>query len=349
MPLTLITGATGWCGTRLVQVLQQGQVDAQGKHLPFEERQLRCMVLPGSNTETICASGVVEVVTGDLRNPVDADRFCHDAKGATLFHCAGLIHPRLLTRDLFEVNVVGTENILRAAQAAQIRRVVVLSSNSPFGVNPQRNHRFDENSPYRPYMNYGRSKMQMENLVKSYLDQGSMEIVILRPTWFYGPEQPLRQTTFFSMIKNGMAPILGDGENMRSMVYIDNLCQAMLLAEKSAQANRQAFWVADRRPYTMNEIVNTVERLMEEEFAIPVAHKRLRLPSAAGELAQYADWTLQSLGLYQQKIHVMSEMNKNIACSIDKARQILGYEPEIDLEEGMRRSLKWCVDRGIKI
>jgi nucleoside-diphosphate-sugar epimerase len=344
MPLTLITGATGWCGTRLVQVLQQQAGQSRG-----EELGLRCLVYPGSNTETICAAGNVEIITGDLRNPVDAARFCQSAEGATLFHCAGLIHPRLFTRELYEINVAGTENILKAAQAARVRRVVILSSNSPFGVNPNREHRFDENSAYRPYMNYGRSKMLMEKAAQKFSTKDGMEIVILRPTWFYGPEQPLRQTTFFSMIKNGMAPILGDGGNMRSMVYIDNLCQALLLAASVPQAAGETFWVADRRPYSMNEIVDTVERLMENEFSIPVTHKRLRLPSIAGEVAQYADWTIQTFGLYQQKIHVMSEMNKNIACSIEKARQVLGYEPEIDLEEGMRRSLRWCIERGVRI
>jgi nucleoside-diphosphate-sugar epimerase len=349
MPLRLITGATGWCGTRLVQVLQQNNGHEQRKQPPAAEPNLRCLVFPGSNTDTICASGQVEIVTGDLRNPADAARLCLGAEGATLFHCAGLIHPRLLTRELYETNVRGTENILKAALAAGVRRVVILSSNSPFGVNPHREHRFDENSPYRPYMNYGRSKMLMEKLAQDISAAGRMEMVILRPTWFYGPEQPLRQTTFFSMIKSGMAPILGDGGNMRSMVYIDNLCQAMLLAERTPQAAGQTFWVADRRAYSMNEIVDTVEKLMEEEFSIPVTHKRLRLPFVAGELAQYADWTIQSLGFYQQKIHVMSEMNKTIACSIDKARQVLGYEPQIDLEEGMRRSLRWCIERGVKI
>ncbi len=88
---------------------------------------------------------------------------------------------------------------------------------------------------------------------------------------------------------------------------------------------------------------------METEFGMKVAHKRLRLPDFAGQVAQAADLVIQTLGFYQQKVHVLSEMNKNIACSIDKARQVLGYEPAIELEEGMRRSLAWCVKRGIKL
>jgi nucleoside-diphosphate-sugar epimerase len=55
------------------------------------------------------------------------------------------------------------------------------------------------------------------------------------------------------------------------------------------------------------------------------------------------------MGLYHQKIHVLSEMNKTIACSIDKARRELGYAPVVELEEGMRRSLAWCLAEGIRL
>jgi nucleoside-diphosphate-sugar epimerase len=88
---------------------------------------------------------------------------------------------------------------------------------------------------------------------------------------------------------------------------------------------------------------------METRLGLKVAHKRLRLPSLAGDLAWLADSAIQRLGLYQQKIHVLSEMNKNIACSVDKARRELGYAPAIELEEGMWRSLSWCVKQGIPL
>ena len=74
-------------------------------------------------------------------------------------------------------------------------------------------------------------------------------------------------------------------------------------------------------------------------------HKRLRLPSLASEVAWLADKTLQQLGLYNQKIHVLSEMNKTIACSVEKARKRTRYRPAVALEEGMRRSLKWTIEK----
>jgi nucleoside-diphosphate-sugar epimerase len=275
--------------------------------------------------------------------------FCQDANGATLFHCAGVIHPTRGVKEFFEVNVEGTRNLLRAAANVGVRRAVVVSSNSPIGTNPRRDHLFTEDSPYNPYMGYGRAKMLMEEIVHEYQSQGGLETVIIRPPWFYGPDQPLRQTLFFKMIKNGQVPIIGDGENRRSMAYVDNICQGLLLCEQRSAANGQTYWIADRRPYTMNEIVDTVEHLLETEFGMQVAHKRLRLPNVVGDIAWLCDRMLQGIGLYNQKIHVLSEMNKTIACSCAKAQKELRYDPKIELEEGMRRSIRWCLERGITI
>jgi nucleoside-diphosphate-sugar epimerase len=256
-----------------------------------------------------------------------------------------LIHPRRV-RDLYEVNTEGTRRVLAAAADAGIRRAVIMSSNSPLGCNPHPDHLFDEASPYHPYMHYGRSKMQMEKLVSDVQRSGRIETVVIRAPWFYGPYQPPRQTRFFEMIRLGRAPIVGSGENRRSMTYIGNLAQGLLLAAMTPQAKGRVYWIADERPYTMHEIVDTVERLLENEFGVPCRKGRLKLPSLASEVAWLADRGLQALGLYNQEIHVLSEMNKTIACSIARAREELGYSPAIALEEGMRRSLAWLARRG---
>jgi nucleoside-diphosphate-sugar epimerase len=66
----------------------------------------------------------------------------------------------------------------------------------------------------------------------------------------------------------------------------------------------------------------------------------------ASAVAFGVDASLQAVGLYQQKVHVLSEMNKTIACTIEKAERELGYRPGIELREGMRRSIEWCLDNG---
>jgi nucleoside-diphosphate-sugar epimerase len=288
----------------------------------------------------------VEIVKGDLRDPAASAQLCEGARDSILIHTAGVIHPRRV-REFFEVNVEGTRNVLSAAVAAGVKRAVVVSSNSPIGCNPFPEHVFDEGSPYHPYRGYGRSKMQMEHVAHDI--GGRIEIVIVRPPWFYGPWQPPRQTLFFTMIRTGKMPIVGNGENRRSMVYIDNLCQGLARAAMHPGAAGKTYWIADRRPYAMNEIIDTVARLLGEEFHLEVTHKRMRLPGMVGEIASLADAALQGAGVYHQKIHVLSEMNKTIACSVAKAERELGYRPEVALEEGMRRSIAWCLKEGIRL
>jgi nucleoside-diphosphate-sugar epimerase len=345
----LVTGALGWLGSRLVEALCRGLPDCAALQDPQPGLSVRCLVLPGQNAGRLRAlSDQIDIRFGDLRNPDDCARFCEGTKGALLFHTAGVIHPSRVS-ELYAINVDGTHHLLDAAVQAGVRRAVVVSSNSPCGCNPHPDHLFDELSPYRPYLNYGRSKMQMELEVKTRQNQGQIETVVLRPPWFYGPNQPPRQTLFFQMIRDGKVPIVGSGRNLRSMGYMDNLCQGLLLAAAVQRANGQTYWIADQRPYAMTEIMDTVERLLEQEFGQKCAHRRLHLPSLVGTAAFVADSVLQAAGRYHQKIHVLSEMHRTIACSVGKAERELGYRPTVALEEGMRRSLRWCAANGIQL
>ncbi len=342
--LCLVTGAAGWLGSRLTQMLAHGLPEHPALREPDNELRIRALVLPGQDTSGLRKlSERIEILEGDIRNAPDCAKLCADAKDAVLFHTAGIIHPKRVA-DFYDINVTGTERLLNAAIAAGVKRAVVVSSNSPCGCNPHPDHLFDELSPFNPYMNYGRSKMQMELAVRERA--AKIETVIIRAPWFYGPNQPPRQTLFFQMVRDGKAPIVGGGNNLRSMAYVDNLCQGLMLAAITERANGQVYWIADRKPYSMNEIIDTIERLLEKEFGHTCKHKRMRLPGFASEVAWLADKTLQGLGLYHQKIHVLSEMNKTIACSVARAERELGYNPTVALEEGMRRSLKWCAENG---
>jgi nucleoside-diphosphate-sugar epimerase len=255
----------------------------------------------------------------------------------TVIHCVGLIHPKRV-RDLFTVNVEGTRNVLEAASNAGVRRFVYISSNSPAGLNRRRNHLLSESDPARPYMAYGRSKDLAEKLVRSFHRPGVFETVILRPCWFYGPGmgQPERQLRFFRMIQKGNPILFGNGKNLRSMSYLDNTIQAILLAEKTPQAAGQIYWIADTRPYTTLEVYETIARLFN------TALTPRRIPGLASAICRVVDRVLQAMGLYITEFHVAGEMDRDIACDISKARRELGYEPQVSLEEGMRRSLEWA-------
>jgi nucleoside-diphosphate-sugar epimerase len=340
----LLTGATGWFGQSLMyNILRRDSLHSARHGWPADTR-IRCLASQDDPTDlrTLPASQLV-VVRGDVRNRDDCEEFVRGGLGSVLIHAAGMIHPRR-TRDFYEVNLEGTENLLLAAAAAGVTRAVVISSNSPIGYNETPGDLFDEASDYRPYMNYGRSKMLMELAARSIERDTGIEVVLIRAPWFYGPHQPERQTKFFRMIRDGYFPIVGDGANRRSMVFTDNLLEGVFLGATLPIAAGRTYWIADERAYTMSQVVETVRNLMHSEFGQECARAPLRIPGLLCDAARIADRTLQGLGLYNQSIHVLSEINLTIACSIAKARNELGYAPAIALEEGMRRSLRWVFD-----
>jgi nucleoside-diphosphate-sugar epimerase len=317
----------------LVKGFRGGPVDQKPENV-------RIVALPGSDARSLVATGRVEVASADLRDRRLPDGLFHGID--TVFHCAGIIHAKHI-KDLYDINVDGTRMLLDAAIAAKVRRFVFVSSNSPAGLNVSATRLMLEDDPPRPYLNYGLSKLQSEWLVNDAHRAGRIEGVILRPCWFYGPNQPLRQTTFFKMIKKGHPPIVGKGDNLRSMSYIDNTIQGLLLARSVAKAAGQTYWITDRRPYSFIEILQTVGKLLS------VSIRPRYVPKVTGDVARLADSLLQMTGLYNQEIHVLGELGESIAVSIDKAKRELGYDPEIELEEGMRRSIEWCRSMGVEI
>ena len=343
----LLTGATGWLGRRLARAVRQEIEDVGLEVRP--RPQVRCLVPQGEDRRELEDLGC-DVVAGDLAVLDDCRAFLAEAEGALVIHIAGLVHPRLRVREFDAVNVVGTANLFEAAREARVGRFLAMSSNSPIGFNPRPDHRFVETSAYRPYMGYGRSKESMEIALRQEMAlPGVPAITIIRAPWFYGPGQPPRQTVFFSMIRAGKFPLVGNGLNRRSLGYVDNLSQGILRAAATEAGRDEIFWLADAEPYSMLEIIEAVRATLSEDFGLSVSPRRPRLPGLAADVARLLDGAIQGLGFYQQKIHVLSEMNLTIACSIDKARRELGYAPKVALREGMRSSIQWCLDQGMAI
>lgn len=334
---TVITGAGGWLGTALVhRLVADGRPDlrllahdtAQAAHL--------ARIAPDA-----------KVVIGDVARANTFARLFHGAAApCDVLHTAGLIHPRTID-ELFHVNAEGARTMVTLAARHGVRRVVHVSSNSPFGTNPIPTDRFRTDEPYHPYYAYGRSKMFAELAVLDAAERG-LDAVIVRPPWFYGPHQPPRQTTFFKMVRAGRFPVIGDGEQRRSMVYVDNLVDGVLAAERTPGVAGRGFWIADARPYTVNEIVATVGRaLTDEGFEVEAPGRPM--PAIVGRVAERIDALVQRTGRYQQQFHVLGEMDKTIACEITASRDVLGYEPRVELYDGMRASIRWCIAEGLAL
>ncbi len=339
---TIVTGAAGWLGTALMHALT---APASPWH---REGVIRPLVTNRVEADALRALGErIEPVIGDLTSPATLVPLGAGLTGVVdVLHTAGVIHPRTIA-DFEAINTGGTMAMLALAEQIGARRFVHVSSNSPFGTNAHPGDRFRNDEPYHPYFGYGRSKMHAELAVFDAVERG-LDAVIVRPPWFYGPHQPPRQTTFFTMVRRGKFPIIGRGDQMRSMVYVDNLVQGLVRAELVPTPAGRGWWIADARPYAITEIVETVGRALTAE-GFEVTPNRTRVPALVGRVAEFADGVIQRTGRYQQQIHVLGEMDKTIACDIEVARIELGYDPEIELYEGMRRSIRWCIERGLEL
>ncbi len=333
----IVVGAGGWLGQAVLRGLVDGITGREDLNGVSDDTKIIAADLPQALSAMASQDNRVQTIAIDVCDANTFENLSEHAQDALILYVVGIIHPKNV-KQFFEINHEGSVNFLRYMAENGAKRAVVMSSNSPIGTNPYPEHVFDEKSEYNPYMGYGKSKMLLEkSLLKADF---SMETVLIRAPWFYGVNQPARQKEFFEMIRNGKGPIVGSGNNRRSMVFTENLAQGIILAAQKPGIDKEVYWIADERPYTMNTIIDTVERLMDDDFKLQCKHKRLRLPGVAAGVAYWMDKLMQAAGLYHPKIHVLSEMNKTIACSINKAKKDLGYKPQVALEEGMRQSLK---------
>lgn len=342
---TIVTGGSGWFGRAYLAAIAADVDDIGPVSRAGEVRVLAATPADVDLVLEVLPRASVHV--GDVADMTAVTRLFARAEGASVVHVAGVIHPAKVA-DFERVNAGGTSNVLDAARRAGARRMVHVSSNSPFGTNATTTDTFRHDEPYSPYLGYGVSKMHAEERVREADDPAGMRTVVVRPPWFYGPWQPLRQTTFFRLVRTGRFPVLGDGSQRRSMVYVDNLVQGVALAERVADAAGGAFWVADARPYPMSEIVTTVKQALRDE-GFAVSGRQTRVPTIAGRLAERADRVLQGRGVYSQQVHVLGELDKTMACDISSTTALLGYAPGVELLDGMRRAIRWCVERGIDV
>ncbi len=123
----------------------------------------------------------------------------------------------------------------------------------------------------------------------------------------------------------------------------------MLLSETAAKAPGNAYWIADARPYELREVFDTVRQAFADEDMDATSRQPIRIPLVAAKAAEAADRFVQGRGRYVQAAHVLGELKDTIACDITRARDELGYDPPVDLLEGMRQSIRWCLANGEQV
>lgn len=336
-----VTGGDGWLGRNFLEALRAETYEPSS----LAARYKKINVLSLSD-QVVEGNFEAQQSFGDIRDKNVRSEFLSGCEGGTLINIAGVIHPKFFSRELWQVNNLAISSLAKLAFQKGMKKAVFLSSNSVCGFNNDELPIFDECSPIDPYMKYGASKSALENNLAEISNEfPDCQVIVIRSPWFYGPFQPKRQTRFFQLIKNGSFPIFGDGTHRRSMVYTENLVHGLFQSLDYETTGFEIFWIADERPYSWNEIIATVQNIFRGDYGFDVKQARY-LPKIIPDIARYIDGTVQNIGLYNQNIHVLSEMNLDIVCSIEKAKKVLGYRPRVEIKEGMKRSINWCIENG---
>ena len=330
-----VTGAPGW--------LTQALLDSLSAHPLDRLAGIRAFIHPGFLPRAAELRGrnpsltaVYPLDLGDARESL-TDAAWRDVD--VLLHSAGVIHVRR-TADWYRINTEGTLRLARVARSAGVRRFVFVSSNAAGGRCESETQVLTESDPAKPLSHYGRSKLLAEQGLMEMHRAGEFEVVILRPSMFYGPPVPGRHIDVYRRILAGRMPVVGDGRYRRSITYIDNLVQAARLALTHPAASGEVFYVVDDPVYTTLGIVEA----MAAALGAPLRLRRL--PALAGPVAYLGDRLLASAGVYWQNLHLTGESHWHVALSCAKLKSRLGYTPTVTLGEGMRRAVEWCRENG---
>ncbi len=314
----LVTGGTGFIGHRLIAALA-----ARGARVRALVRPARQIWPDGDRMET---------VTGDLTDPASLVRAC--AGIDTVFHAAGFAHADAATTTDFAarhwaVNAQGTFHLLDAAQASGVRRFLFLSSVKAVGDPGQRCVAEDWDAP--PETPYGQAKRAAEERVNTVGRASGMHTFNLRPALVYGPGMQGNLRRLIEAARLGWLPPLPETGNRRSLVHVDDVVQALLLAAVHPVAAGQTCFVTDGQPYSGGELY----RLIRQALGRPAP--RWTVPaSVLWSAAHLADGVRGLTGRRDRRARAMLDKLLGWACY--DARWIvneLGYRPVWNLERAL--------------
>lgn len=322
----LVTGGTGFTGSHLVRrLLKEGHmvvvVDNQ-KGLFYKE-----LVNLGA-----------QICLGDITDTNLIDRCTNGCD--VVFHIAAAFRGVNLPKKVYwRVNVEGTRVVTDTAYRYNVKRFIYCSTEGVHGCIP--NPPADEYAPIAPKDYYQFTKYKGEEVVLEYMRKG-LKAVILRPTAIYGPGDPGRFLLLFKWAKRGIFPMFGSGEITYHPVYIDNLCDAFLLAMEKEVAIGKTYLIADDRYYTLNELVKKVGE------AIGVDVRIIHLPFLPLLISSYiCEWLCMPFRITPPLFVRRADWyRENRGFSIEKARRELGYNPKVDIDTGLRITGQWYQENG---
>jgi nucleoside-diphosphate-sugar epimerase len=324
----LITGGTGFIGSRLalrclaegheVAVLGQENTDAES-----------------ANRRHLEAQGA-EVITASV---TDRERMFAVMQGIErVYHLAAAQHEaNVPDQHFWEVNVTGTQHLLDASVKAGVKRFIHGSTIGVYGA--ASSGIIDEQSPLQPDNIYGETKLEGEKRVLRQRDQ--LPVVIVRISETYGPGD-YRLLKLFKAIQKRVFLMVGNGQNVHHLIYIDDLVEGLILAATVTSAVGETFVLAGKETLTTDEMVATIAAQLGTQ--IPRWRAPLPLLQAA---ATVLEKSLQPLGI-QPPLHRrrLDFFRKSFVISPDKSDKLLGFVPQWRFKDGVRATAQWYAEMG---
>ena len=315
-----ITGANGFIGRALARRYRELGADVRGIDMS--------------------ADAEWNVVAGDVR---DVDRWRAHLAGCDLvIHTAAVVSMVAPMRDAWDVNCNGTRRLLTACREAGSRRFVQLSSVAAYGFGFPDG--VDETYPLITNGNsYTDTKITGEHAVLAAHAGGELDCTVIRPGDVYGPGARAWIVVPLQMMRARQFILPAHGRGIFSPIYIDDLVAGIVLAAGLPQGAGQIFNLTAGLGVTCAEFFGHHWQWLGNKRAVPSVSTGTAI-ALAGIGARFARLTGRSTELGRGSIGLLARRG---TYSIEKARRLLGYQPQVDLDEGMRRSESWARSAGL--
>ena len=328
-----VTGGAGFLGKKLIACLLS------------DGFKVRALVRPGNNGQspdrsmTLRAAGV-ELIWGDL---LDREVLRDAVRGVThVFHLAGRLYiPGLPDREYESLHVEGTRRVLSAcAQASDIRAIVHCSSTGVLG--PTGPEPICEDSPFQPSNIYESTKAAGEQAALEMGEQLGLHVVVARPGLAYGPGD-LHLLGWFRAIQNGRYYVVGRGDNLFHPIFVDDVAEGLRLCSLIPEAGGRIYHLIGPRPVSIRQLAQAIAQALDSRLPAPTLPVPIALGVAA-LLESIPGVAPGRLPLTRSRVKFMTE--DRVYCG-ERAHEELGFNPRVDLEAGLRRTVSWYRAEGL--
>jgi len=330
----LVTGGTGFLGRALAHRLQSLSAN---------------VTIIGRNTiigQQLQQAGL-RFIYADLADAPAINTACRHQD--YVFHCGALSAPWGRFEDFYAANVLGTQNVIQGCLAHNVKRLIHLSTPAiHFDYHDKLNLSEHAPLPRQQINGYAQTKYMAEQAIDAAHEQG-LPVITLRPRAIFGPGDTSLLPRLLEKLSRGQLPIIGNGQNMTDLTYIDNVVEAMLLCLESPPATLGCkYYITNGEPIKLWPFIQH----LSEQLGYPPPQRhvpRWLAYQVAGMMERYWDFSP-----YKVQNHIRAKSSEppltryavgllatTFTLDITAARQELGYQPKINMEEALAQTLRY--------